>query len=500
MKRLVRPTPGKIAALLTLGIVAAVLLIGGGEMFSPGELSAENRRNVSCGGVSSHAELGGRCSACHAPPWSGQTMADRCLDCHTDVRREMETRAPLHGTLSNGMRCQNCHTEHRGAHASLTDLSRFDHNCAAFKLTGKHVNVNCNSCHSNNVYKGTPQACVSCHAEPKVPQVHKARYGSNCNQCHTTATWSHATFDHNQCAFKLTGKHVNVSCNACHKNEVFKGTPQSCVGCHSEPKVPVVHKANYGTKCAQCHTTSSFTGAIFKHDYFPINHGNRRMGNTCATCHQSAENFKLYTCYNCHEHRPAKIEQIHVRRNFKKFDNCVECHRHGRNRERGRDVLHEFEATACPHFELDNAAGCAPPLGRDSQCGKLSRGEVDQRLLDELLELAGRAADARKGQRRDQPRIIVESPIIRRPVSNFTASAELAATVFQSPSASEGDPTLAGARAPTQCALEGYTSSQREQEALLTLRACVSRSCAPIAYSGIFAGVSCPDHRQRGPP
>lgn len=434
MRRLAHLTPGKIAALATAGIVLLVLAVNGGDLFSPGDLNAENHRNLQRGGVSSHAEIRGNCSACHAPPWSGETMADRCMACHTEIRHEIEMKQPVHGTLSAGTRCQSCHTEHRGAHAALTDLSRFDHNCAAFKLDGKHTSVSCNACHTNNVYKGTvqscvgchgepkvpqvhkfnygtgcaqchntttwnspdrsgfdhsrtafkltgkhtaancnachknevfkgtPMTCVSCHSEPKVPQVHKFNYGSNCAQCHTTATFKtpdRSSFDHNRTAFKLTGKHTAVSCNSCHKNEVFKGTPMTCVGCHSEPKAPQVHKYNYGNKCADCHTTATWTGSTFKHSAFPINHG-KRNGNTCATCHQSAENFKLYTCYNCHEHKPDKIAQKHIKKGIVDFQNCIKCHGSGRRREREKI-----------HFDSELVPGClgnAHGFGADGDC------------------------------------------------------------------------------------------------------------------------------------
>ena len=367
MKRLARLTPGKIAALATLGVVVLVLAISGGGLFSPGELSAEHRRDIQRGGVSAHAEIGGHCSACHAPPWSSETMADRCMACHTEIRHERDQRQPLHGTLSAGTRCQNCHTEHRGAHAALTDISRFDHNGAAFKLDGKHLQVNCNSCHSNKVYKATPQSCVGCHSEPKVPLVHRFNYGTGCAQCHTTTTWKtpdQSGFDHSRTAFQLTGKHTAVSCHACHKNNVYQGTPMTCVGCHSEPTVPVVHKFNYGNHCTPCHTTSAWTGAAFQHSAFPISHG-KRNGNTCATCHQNPDHFKLYTCYNCHEHRPAKIEAIHVKRKIENFQDCVKCHHLGRGREKRERELGGI---------LGDAGIAFPCPGDADECGQIGAG------------------------------------------------------------------------------------------------------------------------------
>jgi hypothetical protein len=218
----------------------------------------------------------------------------------------------------------------------------FNHNLTSFKLTGKHQSVDCKSCHVNNVFKGTSQSCASCHAEPIV---HKGKFGTDCAQCHTTATWKQtgnvpvaglAKFDHNLVSFKLTGAHKTVDCAACHKNNVFKGTAQTCVSCHAEPQV---HKGKFGADCAQCHTTETFKGAKFKHT-FPLDHHNRRQAIACATCHDKKDNFKTYTCYGCHEHQPDRIARKHSKLNAMQLAQCAKCHPTGREserRERERD-------------------------------------------------------------------------------------------------------------------------------------------------------------------
>ena len=254
-------TTGRVTALLTLGAVVVVVCRSGGSMFSPGPLNGQGRRGVTLGGVSSHAETGGNCAACHHTPWSGTTMAERCLDCHQDVREQIDSKGALHGKMSEAMQCRSCHSEHNGKHGVLTSLSKFDHDCTAFKLTGKHRAVECASCHTNTVYKGTAQSCVSCHTEPKV------------------------------------------------------------------------HKGKYGTDCAGCHSTNSFSDAVFKHT-FPLNHGRRRGNISCATCHTADDHFKSYTCYGCHEHQPARIARKHLRLNAVELANCTRCHPTGREHER----------------------------------------------------------------------------------------------------------------------------------------------------------------------
>jgi hypothetical protein len=138
------------------------------------------------------------------------------------------------------LQCRNCHTEHKGEYAAITDLSNFDHDCAAFALTGKHKSVACAQCHKDNKFKGTPTTCVSCHAEPTI---------------------------------------------------------------HAGSKL--------GTDCAKCHTTTTWTGGTlgdFKHS-FPITHGGGggKKPKACAMCHKPADQFKTYTCYECHRQKQQSL-------------------------------------------------------------------------------------------------------------------------------------------------------------------------------------------------
>jgi hypothetical protein len=78
----------------------------------------------------------------------------------------------------------------------------------AFTLTGKHSAVLCQQCHTGAKtiadLKNTSQDCNSCHAKN---DTHKGQFGQDCAQCHTTASWQSATFDHSKSAFPLTGAH-----------------------------------------------------------------------------------------------------------------------------------------------------------------------------------------------------------------------------------------------------------------------------------------------------
>lgn len=383
-----RLTWGEIAAVVTAGVVAIVYVARGGELFSPGALNASSKAGVPQGGVQSHAQLGGNCGACHAPPWSKATMADRCLACHTDVQAQLAAGGPLHGLLAAGRECRTCHTEHQGATGALTSFAHFDHDCTAFKLTGAHRAVDCKACHAGSTYKGASQACSACHAEPAV---HLGRFGTGCGLCHSTTNWTTvagagtglANFDHASTGFKLTGAHQSIDCKACHAGSGFKGLSSSCVSCHAEPLVPVIHKVRYGVGCTGCHSTSTFRGAKFTHAVFAVNHG--KKDNTCATCHQDQSNFTVYTCYNCHHHTPEKEARRHARRNVAKLDNCIDCHARNRPRrvaELDGGTLPTGRAASFPHGEplrkgdLTIASLLQPP---DFACGpcRMNRLPID---------------------------------------------------------------------------------------------------------------------------
>ena len=246
------------------------------------------------------------CKTCHIN-YVYKGTASTCIGCHAarDVHK---------GAM--GTNCASCHT------TSTWSGAKYDHNLAAFKLTGAHVSVACKTCHVNYVYKGTASTCIGCHA---ARDIHKGAMGSNCATCHSTTTWAGAVFDHNLAAFKLTGAHLSVTCAKCHINNVYKGTSQACSGCHAEP---AYHAGLFaGTSCSACHTTKAWRPATYSLAHrFPMNHGNT-VNSPCATCHPAT--LKQWTCYNCHNQ--AEITKKHQEENIADFSNCMRCHPTGRN-------------------------------------------------------------------------------------------------------------------------------------------------------------------------
>ena len=435
---------GIIAALVTALVIAGFTWVRGGVLYSPGELSAKSGEVL--GGVTSHAEIGGNCKACHTALWERDTMADRCTVCHTAIAGQMKQVASMHGRMEHDnpdLACRHCHPDHRGPDAALTQMdsglfpheavgfslnghqrtaggeaftcddchhgdistfasdscqtchrqmdsvfalahslaygdacldchdgvdrfgenfkhnfvfklegrhidvlcakchldartladfpnapqdcaachrkndphegrfgfdcaachsaegwmpARFDHNLAAFNLEGEHAEVRCEECHQNGVYKDTPSDCYSCHQQD---DEHDGRFGADCAACHRPTSWEDATFDHNKSNFPLTGRHIGLECERCHTAGQFAGLSTACVTCHSDP---AFHAGMFGTDCARCHTTDNWFApyngphpGIADEGGFGVNHG----GGTCRDCH--TQNLSTATCLACHD-------------------------------------------------------------------------------------------------------------------------------------------------------------------------------------------------------
>ncbi len=267
MRRLGCLTPlGLTAGLITVLIVAGVALAGHAAMFSPGPLNARAESGRVLGGVRSHAELAGNCTACHVDPWSSAVMGTRCLSCHADVRAQLNDPNSLHGALPDVMVCRTCHPEHNGTDSTLTRvaLNNFPHDRLKFKLTAHQKMSNgqpfaCADCHGDNVAEFDPAGCKTCHRGYQADFVakHIADFGSDCLACHDGAD-RFSGFDHNRLEFALAGKHGQIACSRCHTQARavadFKKASTGCVDCHKHDDH---HQGAFGTDCAQCHTPAS---------------------------------------------------------------------------------------------------------------------------------------------------------------------------------------------------------------------------------------------------
>jgi hypothetical protein len=322
--------PGIVTALLVILVVVVVGLVRGGVLFSPGPLNAQS--GAVLGGVTSHAELDGRCSACHAFFWQKDRMADRCVQCHADVAAELQDPSTLHGDQlmkKPGKPCRSCHPDHRGPNAPLTDMSMVDisHDAFGYSLAAHQHQTDgspfaCNTCHVNGYSIFDQTVCTVCHEQIKADfmQAHLQAYGENCLACHDGIdTYGH-NFDHSKVAFQLTGKHASLDCGACHTDARsiadMKATPQDCYSCHAKDDA---HQGQFGTDCGTCHTTNGWLPATFDHSLtkFPLTGAHTSLA--CSLCHANAVFTNLPTdCYSCHAKDDAHNGQFGT--------DCGTCH------------------------------------------------------------------------------------------------------------------------------------------------------------------------------
>lgn len=199
------------------------------------------------------------CYSCHSAS-SFKGLSTDCYSCHkSDYENTIN---PKHQQAGFSTGCQTCHTVNSWVPAN------FNHSITQFPLTGKHINVGCNSCHITT-YTGTPKDCYSCHKTnyegAQNPNHLAAKFPVDCIQCHSTNGWSPASFNHDQLYFPVySGKH--------------KGKWSLCTDCHSTPS-----------------------------------------------------NFSKFSCIDCHEHRKSEMDKEHedVTGYIYESSACLNCHPNG---------------------------------------------------------------------------------------------------------------------------------------------------------------------------
>ena len=248
------------------------------------------------------------CDDCHRGAAAGvyTGLSTQCVTCHL---RDFQNAAPLNHVAANlPTTCETCHT------VNSWQPARFNHaQVTGFALTGAHTSLACVQCHVGNRFAGTPANCLGCHATDfngtTNPNHVTAGFPTDCGLCHTTLTWSGATFNHNTfTSFPLTGAHTTVACAQCHVGGKFVGTPTACEGCHLQDYANTTnpnHRAsNFPTTCATCHNTTSWQNATFDHSTTGFALTGAHLNVACSQCHVN-NNYNLQlqagsNCSSCH--------------------------------------------------------------------------------------------------------------------------------------------------------------------------------------------------------
>jgi hypothetical protein len=263
-----------------------------------------------------HASPKLRCEACHVPRARFREAPSECNACHRkdDVHK---------GSL--GTACADCHGE------SDWKKARFDHSKTRFALRNRHAQVECRSCHRDQVFKNAPLTCIGCHREDDRKKGHQGRFGEKCESCHADTGWKPARFDHDRdTRYALKGLHRAATCHSCHRAAPARGTPTACVACHRADDDRKGHRGRFGGKCESCHVETGWKKTGFDHARdtgFSLR--GRHAQAPCAACHKgNLYREKLGTaCIACHRgddqakgHRGRfgdRCESCHVERSWK---------------------------------------------------------------------------------------------------------------------------------------------------------------------------------------
>ncbi len=196
------------------------------------------------------AHVAVQCATCHTNGNYSLTYTD-CYMCHqADYQRPTD---PSHAAANFSHDCSGCHT------TTVWTGGTFNHSATNFPLTGAHVTVQCGLCHVSQNYQISYSGCYTCHAadyNATTNPIHSsAGFPTTCETCHTTTSWSGATFNHTW--FPITHGASNGVCSKCHTNPNDYSVFQ-CTDCHTQSVTDSHHTSVAGyvynsINCYQCH-------------------------------------------------------------------------------------------------------------------------------------------------------------------------------------------------------------------------------------------------------
>ena len=194
-------------------------------------------------------------------------------------------------------------------------------------LMGGHDGLECESCHGDGIYKGTSEACSSCHVGappdgaapdlagtwPATLDVYPEHFAGECSDCHGVDDWSVTDFNHEGI----------IDCLSCHAEDLplveaspdlpflrlVSTRPQSTYGVDED-------EAHYPGECMLCHSdTLAWEEAAFDHAEV----------EECESCHERETPGGHYAgeCTNCH----ADVKEWDsVAVDHAEYPDCLTCH------------------------------------------------------------------------------------------------------------------------------------------------------------------------------
>ncbi|MEP7323385.1 MAG: cytochrome c family protein [Saprospiraceae bacterium] len=277
------------------------------------------------------------CIECHKPQ-PGVSIANKnitftierfkqCISCHEDIHQK-----------HFGEDCASCHNLE--SFQQLKKIDIFNHTITSFPLKGKHIHVDCITCHTNGTkslsvafqeFNGKDYSkCTLCHKD-----IHDNKFGQQCIDCHSVESFKITksvsnTFNHDLTDFKLEGLHQQVDCKACHTGKLTAALPfNQCNDCHHTAKHEDFFVKNVKLDCNVCHDVNGFIETSYSladHNKtkFPLE--GAHMAIACIDCHKKEDKLIFkdlgMTCVSCHK----DIHQGLLKTAFYENQACQKCH------------------------------------------------------------------------------------------------------------------------------------------------------------------------------
>ena len=124
--------------------------------------------------------------------------------------------------------------------------STFDHFATGFHLEGAHRSAECDACHADGMFAGTPTQCSGCHIQGSrvnatfKPPMHNSTT-NRCDSCHRVTTW--ASVD------RVDHLEVLGLCTSCHNGQRAPGKPFDHIQTNDN--------------CDSCHRTTAWIPTVF---------------------------------------------------------------------------------------------------------------------------------------------------------------------------------------------------------------------------------------------
>jgi hypothetical protein len=182
-------------------------------------------------------------------------------------------------------------------------------------LTGGHNGLECEDCHQQGFYAGTPGECEDCHQIPD-SDLYPEHFAGECVECHLVDSWDPSDWDHAEI----------IDCQSCHEDEspqehYVQGNDNAWLllalsNRRAMPKQGSLLDQRHYDRCADCHTSTD-DWEEFEFDHFGF--------TDCQSCHALESELgdhyggQCSICHTTDDWEPLAFEHANV-------DECRSCH------------------------------------------------------------------------------------------------------------------------------------------------------------------------------